>query len=247
MENRFAFYGVTSRMKERTGRFDAIFFDLDDTLFDCWGQLVHQAHREAASAMVSAGMKADPEDAYRRRLEIHEKDPGCDLDRKVAESYGSSSEMVIDAGRKAYFERDMGEIEPFPGVIEMLERLKKTRLLFLVTRGNPATQQKKVKNLGLVGLFHEIAYLDVEMGHAKRTVFFHLLKRYRLDGPRCVAVGDRVDSEIRDGNLAGMYTVLLEHGEFVRLEPVDESEEPDARIKDILEVEGMLGGTATSF
>jgi len=34
----------------------AVIFDLDDTLYDCTGQLVESARRRAAAAMVDAGL-----------------------------------------------------------------------------------------------------------------------------------------------------------------------------------------------
>lgn len=40
-------------------RIDAIVLDLDDTLFDTTAQLMEPAHREAAQAMIDAGLAAD--------------------------------------------------------------------------------------------------------------------------------------------------------------------------------------------
>src|SRR4030042_1843418 len=51
----------------------AILFDLDDTLFDCYGLLVEAARRRAARAMVQAGLPCTEEEAYQRQIEPGEQ------------------------------------------------------------------------------------------------------------------------------------------------------------------------------
>jgi FMN phosphatase YigB (HAD superfamily) len=219
----------------------ALFFDLDDTLFDCCGQLVEAAHRDAIDAMIRCGLDADADEALIRRLAIHEASPGCDIDCELAESYGAGgNEAIIRAGRDAFYDRDVGEITLFNGACEMLERLRKEHLLFLVTVGAVRTQAEKVKKLGLLRMFTEVAYLDVERGLSKKSAFYHLVKKYSLDPAECVAIGNRVDSEIRDANSAGMKTVLITKGEFAHLAPKDKNEEPDYRVENVTGLEDIL-------
>ena len=220
----------------------AIFFDLDDTLFDCFGQLVHTAHREAVRAMIEAGMEAEEEEAYLRRLAIHEATPEVDLDAELAKSYGAS-EAAEKAGRKAYFSRNIGPIEAFEGVEEMLQELRELKYrLFLVTRGDVSTQARKLERLGLKKYFSETAYVDMDSESNKKKAFFHLMNRYSLEPGECIVVGDRVSGEIRDGREIGMVTVRLRGGEFGHVEPGCNEERADHEIEDILELMEVLKG-----
>ncbi|MDP2974515.1 MAG: hypothetical protein Q8N60_05680, partial [Candidatus Diapherotrites archaeon] len=51
----------------------AIFFDLDDTLFDCSGSLIENARKRAAAAMVAAGLPLSAEEAYKMQVQLFEQ------------------------------------------------------------------------------------------------------------------------------------------------------------------------------
>ena len=46
-----------------------VIFDLDDTLYDCFGQRVRAAHFRAAEAMASAGLPASAEEVFQVRMQ----------------------------------------------------------------------------------------------------------------------------------------------------------------------------------
>jgi FMN phosphatase YigB (HAD superfamily) len=219
----------------------AVFFDLDDTLFDCFNQCVLAAYREAAAAMVKAGMSAEAGEAYRMRLEIHGKNPGCDIDETLAGRFECPNPAaVIRAGRDAFLRRRVGPLEPFSGVVEMLERLRSNYFVFLVTTGDSSTQAEKVSRLGFKNSFHEIAYVDSETGATKKRAFWHLAGKFKVRPAECVTVGDRVDREIRDGREMGMKTVRISGGEFAALEPREKIETPDYVLKNVVGLENLL-------
>lgn len=223
----------------------AIFFDLDDTLFDCWGTLVEDAHRDAVRAMIKAGMPAEEEEALLRRLAIHDASPGCEIDRELAASYGAGeSDGIVQAGHRAYHNRQVGEIKLFPGAREMIDRLRTGCMLFLVTVGGMRTQHEKVKQLSLKQTFHEIAYLDVEQGISKERAYRHLSGRYSLDPSECIAVGNRTDSDIRDANIVGMTTVLVQAGEYAKMAPAGEMDVPDYTVRSVIELEEIISKLA---
>ena len=51
----------------------AVFFDLDDTLFDCSGMLVDNARHRAAKAMIKAGLPVDEKKAFAMQVEVFKK------------------------------------------------------------------------------------------------------------------------------------------------------------------------------
>jgi FMN phosphatase YigB (HAD superfamily) len=218
----------------------AIIFDLDDTLFDCDGQLVRPAHEDAVDAMMAAGLEGDREEVLVRRLAIFAANPRDDVNRLLAESYGCADAAVIEAGHRAYFQREVGEIVPFDGARRMLERLRGMCRLFLVTSGDIPTQMRKVERLDLEGSFDGIVYVDPGRGETKEEAFRGILDGERLDPGECVAVGNRVDSEIAAGKRLGMRTIWLRHGEFAHLEPEESEEVPDVTVDDFRELADRL-------
>ena len=115
----------------------AVVFDLDDTLYDCAGQCVGPAHREAAKAMVEAGAHATVEEVLEARLAlsgIHV----LDLDDAVAASFRSTQPVkVAEAGRRAFYERDPGPLVPYPFAAEVLLRVRSAVPAVLLTLGHP--------------------------------------------------------------------------------------------------------------
>jgi len=150
---------------------NVVIFDLDDTLFDRWGQL--------------------------------------------DETY-----------------RNLPNIKPFPETKEVLlaPGFKKV----LVSRGDPAIQNKKVEVLGIKNFFDDI-FVCSTLGE-KKELFERIAKKYKAKKGEVFIVGDRIDSEIRYGNMLGFVTILLKHGKYKDLKPKDEFEVPTFTIQNLRQV-----------
>src|SRR5438874_9879884 len=73
-----------------------VIFDLDDTLYDCFGQRVPETHWHAAEAMVKAGLKASVEAVYRARMKAFKQDPMLrHIDAEVALRFGADDPARI--------------------------------------------------------------------------------------------------------------------------------------------------------
>ncbi len=226
---------------------EVVIFDLDDTLMDTWGQLVRPAAREACAAMIAAGLNADLEACIRERERLFRAWPRKDVYALLVEHFGCriagrpSRSRVRDAGVRTYFQREVpADIRLFDGVRSMLERLKATHGLYLVTSGNPATQAQKVAHLNLAPFFREVVLVDSAGGGRKEHAFARILEEEKLPGNQVLAVGDRVDREIRAAKQLGMRACRVHHGEFSHLHPNGPEETPDVLIKNILDLEHIL-------
>jgi putative hydrolase of the HAD superfamily len=223
-----------------------IIFDLDDTLFDTNGQLVDVASIESFRAMIAAGLNANLNDCLVKRREFIANDPRKDVYVQLKDHFGVKPDKdplkVVEAGFTAFHNREIKEkIFLFDNVKPMLEELQEIYDLYLVTMGSPHTQKKKVELLELEPLFSEILYVNVTTDKNKTKAFQHILDSEPKLSPEChLAVGNRIDSEIRDAKSLGMQTVLLLHGEYVNLKPQTPNEEPDERIKSITEILDLL-------
>ncbi|MBN2067482.1 MAG: YvcK family protein, partial [Candidatus Diapherotrites archaeon] len=222
-----------------------IFFDLDDTLFDCTNSLVDNARKRAASAMVKAGLPLKVEEAYRMQIELFDKlgplenvfDRMCDRFKLSKDS----RERIVEAGFNAYNSDEVEQIELFPDVLPTLKRLKKqgTKLV-LITSGIFERQQKKIDILGLEPLFDLVLIHDIEKDKTKEGKFKLALESLGLKPGDVAVVGDRIYNEIKIGNRLGMVSVRLLKGRFKSLGARNEFEEADYAIKEVSEVIPLL-------
>lgn len=222
-------------------RIRCVIFDLDDTLYDCFGQRVRAAHHHAAQAMVDAGLKATADAVYRARMRAFRHDPMLrHIDPEVTRQFHAEHpEAVIAAAREAYFNCPVGKLTLFRGSLPLLRFLKKRGVRnFIVSFGEPKTQHAKVKSLGLdrEPSVEKIYYADRSNVLTKEAAFRKIQKRTRLTPGEMLIVGDRPAREIRAGKELGMHTVRLHHGEFKSQMPMGPEEEPGYVVKDILEI-----------
>ena len=201
----------------------AVVFDLDDTLFDCFGQCVGPAHGEAARAMVAAGLRAAEEDVLRARLSL--TGSLADVDLLVASCFPCDDPLAAaEAGRRAFFDRDPGFVLPHPFTRSVLAAVRATALAVLVTTGSPATQRTKIERLGIAADFDEVLLDNVfgpgsvgpgrDGGASKRDLIASLLARRSLPPSQVLVVGDRPSSEIRAALDLGCSALRIRAGEF---------------------------------
>jgi FMN phosphatase YigB (HAD superfamily) len=218
-----------------------VIFDLDDTLYDCYGQRVVAAHRHAAEAMVAAGLPADVEDVLKLRLAAFKTDPRLShIDAEICRRFGvADPERLIRIARQAFFTLPVGELTLFPGSRRVLDALHARGVrLFVVSFGDPDTQRAKAAALGLDRdpAVERLFFADPAGLVTKEGVFRSILRNVEPDPRRVLVVGDRPSSEIRAGNLLGMHTARLRHGEFASLEPVGPEERARFKLRAIEDV-----------
>ncbi len=218
-----------------------LLLDLDDTLFDCAGTLVPDAHRDAAAALAAAGVPTTPEAILAARLEIFAADPRVDVDAVVCARFGVKDSRVAEVGRRAFLRREVPQIEPFPGVRETLAKLAGRVRRVLVSVGWPETQRKKVERLGLGPLLDRTLFLAPKSKGGKETAFRSLLLSEGLRPAGALVVGNRLDDEIAAGKRLGIPTALVRGGEFGTLHPNGPDETPDVVISGLPELLPMLG------
>lgn len=218
-----------------------VIFDLDDTLYDCLGQRVRPAHRHAAEAMVSAGLKGTIEQVYHARLRAFHTDPMLrHIDAEVIRHFGAGHpEAVSKAAHDAYFNCPVGKLTLFRGTTALLHFLRKNGVrIFITTFGEVETQHAKVKALGLDSepAIEKIYYADRAKRMTKESAFRQIQAETKIPPDQILVVGDRPMSEIRAAKTLGMHTVRLRRGEFASQKPLDELERADFEITNISEV-----------
>ncbi|MEE9200710.1 MAG: HAD hydrolase-like protein [Candidatus Brocadiales bacterium] len=224
--------------------FKAVIFDLDDTLYDCSGTLVH-SRRLRASKVIAGAIGCSEKEAYELQLDLdRQKAPDGDPYKAIARKHSLPESFLKDVN-KAFSEVGISGIKPFAGVTDTLKDLKNKGLtLFLVTVGRHKEQEEKVQALGLEGLFDEIVILDAgEAGsEAKKTGFRDILDRHGLRPEEVLCVGDRMDRELKVAKELGIHTVMVKHGRhyerFISGSAVEEK--PDMYIENVANLPGVL-------
>lgn len=208
---------------------DLVIFDLDDTLFDCYQQCVMPAHLEAAEEMLLAGMESlSPDFSTNReesklrirdlRLQLRAAFPKGDLEGMLCAALSLSPspavlEAIRRAGQRAFFERDPGALELFPGARDLLEGLRAAgKRIAVVTRGHSKTQEAKAETLGLRPLIDLWQVVPTSEPN-KRSGIRAALESTPAE--RALVVGDNAHDEIAAAFELGLKSCWLNgSGEF---------------------------------
>lgn len=224
--------------------YQVLVFDLDDTLLDTWGGILPQASRESCAAMIKAGLKAELEAAMKERLDFIRNEPRGNVFQYLVTKFGvrdsASEKEVTQAGFTAFYSRNVeSNIALRTGVSELLEKLEKKYLLYLVTAGNPETQMQKIRHLKFADRFKRIFLVDPSRGETKQEAFRSIMELHGNTPEKYLSIGNRVDTDIAEAKELGWDTCWIRYGEYAHLHPQNNFEKPDyelTHIKDLAQV-----------
>jgi FMN phosphatase YigB (HAD superfamily) len=122
--------------------------------------------------------------------------------------------------------KGLPDIRLFPGVKDILKKMSSLSIpKILATRGDSQMQHKKIDILGVREDFNKIVICSTD--EEKHTAFTSVISDYGIKDPSLVlVVGNRIDSEIRYGNMLGCTTIHIKHGRYAELVPKDSFEIP---------------------
>ena len=135
--------------------------------------------------------------------------------REVFKAIGFVQDVQLDemTERKQQFYReavDLGEVEVFPGALDLLAQLRKAdRLLYLVTSASQDSTQRILNVSGLDFYFQGITTAqDTPVGKPAPDPYLHTLARYKLNPADCLVIEDS-ESGVKSARCAGLDTVLI--------------------------------------
>lgn len=223
----------------------AIFFDIDDTLYDSSLQS-DLARRNALRAMIEAGLDID-EKVGLEALQSTVREFGSNYEYHFNEllkkfGYGSNP-RIIAAGIVAYHTTKIAYLVPFPDTIPTLLKLRDLGYkLGVITDGRAVKQWEKLIRLGLQHFFDTVAISEEVKSQKPYTgIFRQALKKVGCSAGEALMVGDRLDKDISGAKKAGMTTVQILGGKHINLRPKNSYEEPDYIIKNLRDIFYVLG------
>jgi len=221
-----------------------IIFDLDDTLFDCTGQLTEPARHRAAQILSNAHPNLSVTEACQQQTLLSQTLSSADAIRILGSEYKIPSN-VVEQALDAYNTSKVEAITPFPDVLCTLETLSQNGyLLTLVTSGHPDRQRNKVRLLNLESYFskkNKTLFLhDDRKTKDKGPFLAQAAKSLALDHTQILAVGDKLTAEIAAAKRLNMTTVHMRHGRQKDRQPQTLQEQPDYKIDAISNLLSLL-------
>ncbi len=229
---------------------DAIFFDIDDTLFST-SEFAQKAREASVEAMIKVGLEVEKEVLLQELQEVvteftsnydHHFDQ---LLRRIPKRYfkGVNPAIIIAAGVVAYHDTKIRELAPYPDAVRLLRQLARVPELVrgIITSGLMIKQAEKLVRLGVYDLLTPTAiFISDQIGINKPNpkLYRRACSDLNLKPARCIYVGDRPRSDVDPPNALGMITVQLKRGG--RHEKEEGKTKPSHEVRDFDELKGIL-------
>jgi len=191
----------------------AIFFDIDDTLYDTSG-FAELARKAALKAMIDAGLPLSHQDAYLLLREII-KEKGSNYDKHfnilTQRVFGEEKPLLIALGMITYHNVKFALLRLFPDTMATLIYLKKNNYqLGVISNGLTIKQWEKLIRLGLYHFFDDVI-TSQEAGSEKPDgeIFQMALDRMGCQAEQSVMVGNKFSDDILGATNAGMSAILV--------------------------------------
>jgi putative hydrolase of the HAD superfamily len=228
---------------------DAIFFDIDDTLFSTT-VFADKARRAAIDAMIQAGLRTERDTALKELEEVlaeFSSNYGNHFD-KVLDRIGPEAAanvnraVIVAAGVVAYHETKWRELQVHDDVYEVLKWLAPMPVTRgVISAGITIKQAEKLVRLKLVEFLTPSAiFFTDQVGFSKPNprLYRRVLQKLELQPSRCLYVGDNPTHDIDPCNHEGMHTVRVRRSG--RYADKDGATKPDWEVRDFFELRRIL-------
>lgn len=228
---------------------DAIFFDIDDTLFST-SVFADKARRSAVDAMIRAGLRADRNDAMRELEDViaeFSSNYGGHFDKVIdrlgpESTEGSNRAVIVAAGVVAYHGTKWRELKVYDDVYEVLRWLADKPLVRgIISAGITIKQAEKLVRLEVLEFLTPAAiFFTDQVGFSKPNpkLYRRVLQRLKLQPDRCLYVGDNPTHDIDPCNREGWSTVRIRRSGRHATE--EGQTQPGFEIRDFFELRRIL-------
>jgi putative hydrolase of the HAD superfamily len=193
-----------------------IIFDLDNTLVD-FTRFKENSIRSAIESMIDAGLKIDPETAYKKIFQIYEE-KGWEYQRVfddfLIEVMGYIDYKILASGIVAYRRAKEGSLVLYPNVTRTLLNLVKKGIKLAVVSDAPALQVwTRLVQMNLHHIFDVVITFD-DTGKRKPDPepFLKALEKLNLKPNEVIMVGDWAERDIVGAKKVGIKTIFAKYG-----------------------------------
>lgn len=191
----------------------AVFFDIDDTLYDTSG-FAKLARKAALNAMIDAGLPLSHDDAYTLLREII-KEKGSNYDRHLnvltKRVFGEEKPLLIAVGMITYHNVKFALLRLFPETMSTLIHLKAHGYhLGVISNGLTIKQYEKLVRLGLHHFFDSV--VTSQQANVEKpdiAIFEMALEKMGCKAENSIMIGNSFSDDILGAINAGMSAVYL--------------------------------------
>lgn len=191
----------------------AVFFDIDDTLYDTSG-FAKLARKAAINVMIDAGLPLSSDEAYKLLRKII-KQKGSNYDKHfnvlTRQVFGEEKPLLIALGMITYHNVKFALLRLFPETIPTLIYLKSQGYhLGVISNGITIKQWEKLIRLGLHHFFDEVITSE-EAGVEKPDVkiFEQALSKMGCKAENSIMIGNKFSEDIKGAINSGMDAILV--------------------------------------
>lgn len=231
-------------------KYDALLFDLDDTLFNhsyCYKQAIRDivkchnglGHVDEES-FISTFLKINQElwkDFQSNKISFREL--SLKRLRMTFNQFSvNAGKEEIETINEIYHGNYLKNIVPVLQIKQLIEQIKGSFKVGIVTNGTSYNAYKKVQRLELNNIFNdEQIIVSEEIGYSKPQpqIFRHALERFRISPERTLFIGDNYYTDMCGANRAGMDTLWINPDELNP--PLDFN--PAYIVKSVLDIERL--------
>jgi len=195
----------------------AVLFDLDNTLMD-FMKMKRRAVEAAVEAMAGAGLRVGKKRAERILWSLYAK-KGFEYQRIfqlfLKKMIGKIDYSVMAAGIVAYRHVKEGYVEPYPGVVDALLKLREGGIRLGIITDAPKLQAwLRLAEMKLTPFFDlVIAFEDTGRKKPSAMPFEEAVKKLGLEPGEILFVGDSLKRDVAGAKKAGMVAAWAKYGE----------------------------------
>lgn len=222
-------------------RWQAIIFDLDDTLYP-EREYVLSGFR-AVSAWAEESQRVPREEAFQELSRLYAAGIRGDTFNRWLADHGLPDSLVPQMIK--VYRGHSPSLQPFPGVYSLLAALRTRVRLGLVSDGYWTVQRAKFAALGLNGYFSAVVFSD-ELGRDSwkpaAAPFLKVLAELKVSPDQAVYVGDNCIKDFIGARRAGLGTIWARHsgGDYAVQPPSSEAHAADLVVDSLSSLEAIL-------
>lgn len=229
---------LSSYLKMNARGWQAIVFDLDDTLYPERDYVLSGFRAVADWSATHLGIPADQ--AFVELTRLFEQGVRGDTFNRWLANYDLHEYGLVQKLVQTYREHQP-TLRPFPDVSELLDALRVRYRLGLLSDGYLSVQQRKLDALGLADRFDAIVFSD-EWGRAawkpSPQPFQVILERLKAEPARVIYIADNPLKDFLGAREVGLFTIRAQwaNGEYTHLDPPTEQYASDLTFQSIEEL-----------
>lgn len=191
----------------------AVFFDIDDTLYDTSG-FARLARKAALNVMIDAGLPLSNDEAYKLLREII-TEYGSNYDKHfnilTKRVFGEEKPLLIALGMITYHNVKFALLRLFPQTTRTLIYLKKQGYdLGVISNGITIKQWEKLIRLDLHHFFdHVITSEEAGVEKPDKKIFEVAMEKMGADAEESVMIGNKFSEDIIGALNSGISAILV--------------------------------------